>query len=90
MDTRQQASAAGPVKRLIRVIVSGVAPLSRFSDLSDVQVFESDKRSKILGAEDVVDVDANAAFVARCQFKFGGLAKVPDERPGQCFYITLL
>ncbi|KAF8600240.1 terpenoid cyclases/Protein prenyltransferase [Ceratobasidium sp. AG-I] len=36
---------------------------------------------KILGAEDVVDVDANAAFIAQCQFKFGGLAKVPDDRP---------
>ncbi|KAG9098501.1 hypothetical protein FS749_003674 [Ceratobasidium sp. UAMH 11750] len=36
---------------------------------------------RLLGAGECVDVDANATFIERCQFKFGGLAKVPDERP---------
>ncbi|KAG8706532.1 hypothetical protein FRC09_002372 [Ceratobasidium sp. 395] len=36
---------------------------------------------RLLGAEGCVDVDANATFIEQCQFKFGGLAKVPDERP---------
>ncbi|KAG8876343.1 hypothetical protein FRB97_004282 [Tulasnella sp. 331] len=36
---------------------------------------------QILGAGDLVDADANAEFLNRCQFKFGGIAKIPEERP---------
>lgn len=36
---------------------------------------------KILGAEDSINREANAMFIDQCQFKFGGLAKVPHERP---------
>ncbi|QRW06398.1 terpenoid cyclase [Ceratobasidium sp. AG-Ba] len=36
---------------------------------------------RILGAEECVDADANATFIEQCQFKFGGLAKVPGNRP---------
>ncbi|KAG8998309.1 hypothetical protein FRB93_013784 [Tulasnella sp. JGI-2019a] len=36
---------------------------------------------QILGAKDFVNADANTEFISRCQFKFGGIAKVPDERP---------
>ncbi|KAI0351394.1 terpenoid cyclases/Protein prenyltransferase [Trametes cingulata] len=35
----------------------------------------------ILGAGDLVDEGAMAEFLGRCQFKFGGLAKSPGERP---------
>ncbi|KAF8903087.1 terpenoid cyclases/protein prenyltransferase alpha-alpha toroid [Gymnopilus junonius] len=34
---------------------------------------------KILGAGDLVDADALASFLARCQFKYGGIAKAPGE-----------
>lgn len=37
---------------------------------------------QILGAVDLVDPDENAHFLSRCQFKFGGIAKVPNDRPG--------
>ncbi|GAB1520611.1 geranylgeranyl transferase type-1 subunit beta [Rhizoctonia solani] len=36
---------------------------------------------KILEASDCVDVEANAQFISQCQFQFGGIAKVPNERP---------
>ncbi|EIN12322.1 terpenoid cyclases/Protein prenyltransferase [Punctularia strigosozonata HHB-11173 SS5] len=36
---------------------------------------------QILGAGAFVDADRNAAFLGECQFKFGGLAKVPGEHP---------
>ncbi|OBZ71710.1 Geranylgeranyl transferase type-1 subunit beta [Grifola frondosa] len=35
----------------------------------------------ILGEGGLVDEDALAAFLLRCQFKFGGIAKAPGERP---------
>ncbi|CAE6402150.1 unnamed protein product [Rhizoctonia solani] len=36
---------------------------------------------KILEASECVDAEANAKFVSECQFQFGGIAKVPDDRP---------
>ncbi|KAH9480384.1 Geranylgeranyl transferase type-1 subunit beta [Psilocybe cubensis] len=36
---------------------------------------------KILGAGDLVDSDKLAAFLARCQFKYGGISKAPGENP---------
>ncbi|CAE6517485.1 unnamed protein product [Rhizoctonia solani] len=36
---------------------------------------------KILEAPECVDAEANAAFISECQFQFGGIAKVPDDRP---------
>lgn len=36
---------------------------------------------KILGAGNFVDARALAGFIARCQFKFGGIAKAPGETP---------
>lgn len=38
--------------------------------------------TKILGAGEFVDAEANAAFLSECQFKFGGIAKAPEEHPG--------
>lgn len=35
----------------------------------------------ILGAGDFVDRKENSQFLAACQFKFGGIAKFPDETP---------
>ncbi|KAG9013568.1 hypothetical protein FRB90_005882 [Tulasnella sp. 427] len=35
----------------------------------------------ILGAGELVNVKENAEFLAACQFKFGGIAKFPDETP---------
>ncbi|KAL7279666.1 hypothetical protein ACG7TL_006073 [Trametes sanguinea] len=35
----------------------------------------------ILGAGDLVDESALSDFLTRCQFKFGGIAKAPGERP---------
>ncbi|CEL62723.1 protein geranylgeranyltransferase type I, beta subunit [Rhizoctonia solani AG-1 IB] len=36
---------------------------------------------KILEASECVDAEANAQFISQCQFQFGGIAKVPKERP---------
>ncbi|TFK40478.1 terpenoid cyclases/protein prenyltransferase alpha-alpha toroid [Crucibulum laeve] len=36
---------------------------------------------KILGASDLVDANSLATFLARCQFKYGGIAKAPGEHP---------
>ncbi|KAJ7252752.1 terpenoid cyclases/protein prenyltransferase alpha-alpha toroid [Mycena haematopus] len=36
---------------------------------------------KVLGAVDLIDAESHASFIATCQFKFGGIAKVPDEHP---------
>ena len=33
--------------------------------------------------EDIVDKTALASFLAKCQFKFGGISKDPDDRPGE-------
>ncbi|KAF8315601.1 terpenoid cyclases/Protein prenyltransferase [Clavulina sp. PMI_390] len=35
----------------------------------------------ILGAGALVNAEANAAFLERCQFRFGGIAKAPEETP---------
>ncbi|KZV92530.1 terpenoid cyclases/Protein prenyltransferase [Exidia glandulosa HHB12029] len=35
----------------------------------------------VLGHADLVDTERNAAFLALCQTKYGGLAKAPDELP---------
>ncbi|KDQ62075.1 hypothetical protein JAAARDRAFT_189449 [Jaapia argillacea MUCL 33604] len=45
---------------------------------------------QILGVPDVLDPIALAAFLARCQFKYGGIAKAPGEHPGQDFVDTSL
>ena len=37
---------------------------------------------QILGEKGVINSTALANFVARCQFKFGGIAKAPGEYPG--------
>ena len=39
---------------------------------------------RVLGADALVDARALARFVARCQFRFGGIAKAPGEHPGAC------
>ncbi|ETW82127.1 hypothetical protein HETIRDRAFT_239432, partial [Heterobasidion irregulare TC 32-1] len=36
---------------------------------------------RVLGADTLVDARALARFVARCQFRFGGIAKAPGEHP---------
>lgn len=36
---------------------------------------------RVLGADALVDACALARFVARCQFRFGGIAKAPGEHP---------
>ncbi|KAJ7066578.1 terpenoid cyclases/protein prenyltransferase alpha-alpha toroid, partial [Mycena amicta] len=36
---------------------------------------------RVLGAENLVDVDTHARFIASCQFKYGGIAKIPGEDP---------
>lgn len=38
---------------------------------------------QILGAEDLVDSNALASFLGRCQFKYGGISKAPGENPGR-------
>lgn len=35
----------------------------------------------MLGAKDLVDTSALASFTTQCQFKFGGIAKVPGDHP---------
>ncbi|KAJ6493585.1 terpenoid cyclases/protein prenyltransferase alpha-alpha toroid [Mycena vitilis] len=36
---------------------------------------------KVLGAADLIDAESHARFIGSCQFKYGGIAKVPDEDP---------
>jgi geranylgeranyl transferase type-1 subunit beta len=36
---------------------------------------------KILESESLVDARANLTWIEECQFRFGGIAKVPDEMP---------
>jgi len=36
---------------------------------------------QILGAGDLLDAHALGAFLARCQYKFGGISKAPGEHP---------
>jgi len=36
---------------------------------------------ELLGAKDLVDTSALASFLTQCQFKFGGIAKAPDQHP---------
>ena len=43
----------------------------------------TDATRQILGAGDLVDEQAMADFLERCQFKYGGLAKAPGEKPGR-------
>ncbi|CAA7261529.1 unnamed protein product [Cyclocybe aegerita] len=40
---------------------------------------------KILGAADLVNSNALAAFLGACQFKYGGIGKAPGENPGDHF-----
>ncbi|KAG1743173.1 terpenoid cyclases/protein prenyltransferase alpha-alpha toroid [Suillus paluster] len=35
----------------------------------------------VLGASDLVDKAAMSSFIASCQFKYGGIAKIPGEHP---------
>lgn len=60
----------------LQVITRGVSTVLMNADPSS--------EKQILGASDLVDADANAEFIGRCQFKFGGIAKMPGERPGAC------
>ncbi len=39
-------------------------------------------RIQILGAKDLVDSAAVSTYLSKCQFKFGGIAKAPESRPG--------
>jgi geranylgeranyl transferase type-1 subunit beta len=43
--------------------------------------------SQILGAGELLDAHALGAFLAQCQFKFGGIGKAPGEHPGKVAYI---
>ncbi|KAJ6581449.1 terpenoid cyclases/protein prenyltransferase alpha-alpha toroid [Mycena capillaripes] len=36
---------------------------------------------KVLGTPELIDAELHARFIASCQFKYGGIAKVPDEDP---------
>jgi hypothetical protein len=38
---------------------------------------------QILGADHLLDVQALGVFLARCQYKFGGIGKAPDEHPDE-------
>ena len=38
--------------------------------------------TQILGVASLVDNSSNASFLYDCQFKYGGIAKAPDEHPG--------
>ena len=40
---------------------------------------------QILGAGDLLDARALGAFLAQCQYKFGGISKAPGEHPGESF-----
>jgi len=43
--------------------------------------FWSGASLELLGAKDLIDSSALATFLARCQYKFGGIAKSPGEHP---------
>lgn len=63
---------------LVRCRASGMWSL-QFLMPADIGVLLS---IQILGAGDLVNRTALAAFLARCQFKYGGIAKAPRENPG--------
>jgi hypothetical protein len=72
-------------KRRTHVIASGVEHLLRFVVHLVARSLISDGVDpyQLLGAKDLVDTSALASFLARCQFKFGGIAKSPGEHPGK-------
>ena len=39
--------------------------------------------AQLLGADTLIDASALAQFLGRCQYKFGGIAKGPEARPGE-------
>ncbi|KAK7689911.1 hypothetical protein QCA50_006550 [Cerrena zonata] len=72
--------------RLIRWLVQNQAPAGGFSGrtnkLADAcYCFWCGASLQILGVGDTVDKASLASFLARCQFKFGGISKDPDDRP---------
>jgi hypothetical protein len=54
-----------------------------FSPPSSLQPLHLVWLDQILGADHLLDVQALGAFLARCQYKFGGIGKAPDEHPGE-------
>ncbi|KAH9932713.1 terpenoid cyclases/Protein prenyltransferase [Epithele typhae] len=72
--------------RTIRWLVQNQTPSGGFSGRTGKPAdacycFWCGAALNILGAGDLVDRAAMAAFLAECQFKFGGIAKAPGERP---------
>jgi hypothetical protein len=44
---------------------------------------------QILGASGLVHASAQAQYLNACQYKFGGIAKIPDEQSGEldtCYF----
>ncbi|KAI0373782.1 terpenoid cyclases/Protein prenyltransferase [Pilatotrama ljubarskyi] len=72
--------------RMIRWLLQNQTPSGGFcgrtNKLADAcYCFWCGAALSILGAGDLVNERAMAEFLGRCQFKFGGLAKAPGERP---------
>jgi hypothetical protein len=55
----------------------------------ETQTFSPVPTHQVLDAGDLVDKAAMTSFMASCQFKYGGIAKIPGEHPGTSFSNTL-
>ena len=67
-----------------RVMGSGAAPRSPYAAPAHSLFIPSYVGlSQILGAGELLDAHALGAFLAQCQFKFGGIGKAPGEHPGK-------
>jgi hypothetical protein len=81
----QADSEVGQKSRQTHVIASGVALPSRhvtyLACLLSLLVY-SNLDDQLLGVSELLDTASLVSFLAQCQFKFGGIAKAPDENPG--------
>ncbi|KAH9950677.1 terpenoid cyclases/Protein prenyltransferase [Amylocystis lapponica] len=71
--------------RTIRWLVQNQTPSGGFrgrtgKDADACYCFWCGAALKVLGVGELVDTNALAGFLGRCQFKFGGISKAPGER----------
>ncbi|THH27658.1 hypothetical protein EUX98_g6538 [Antrodiella citrinella] len=72
--------------RTIRWLLQNQTPVGGFSGRTNkvpdaCYCFWAGASLHILGASEYVNVTALASFLSKCQFKFGGIAKAPEDTP---------
>lgn len=66
----------------MHAIVSGAVHLQKYV-AHQIKPTTAYQTKQILGKADLVNEQANAAYLLECQFRFGGLGKDPDSRAGK-------